>query len=318
MRRKMKSSTQKYVALFVVMAFVAIGLNVRAQETETLVANPFWATPVSNPVYLDTATIKHELSLVYLFQRMPAEIDTAGGVDADLDGDLQAVAIQLEWPFAENWSFIANKSGYIDFNPNSTLLENEDGYTDLAAGVKYGFWLKESVAAAVRATVEFTNGDEHVFQGNGEGNVSPAFLMTWMGENMALNSVVGATIPFNNSEESTVGYLALGYAQRLTDRFSVLAELNWFRVLHNGNAEADFSGQGGSVVPQNVEFEGGDLINFGSENADEHADFVSAAIGGRYQFSDNVSLGVAYERPLTEKKFSLMEDRVTANLSVSF
>ena len=86
----------------------------------------------------------------------------------------------------------------------------------------------------------------------------------------------------------------------------------------NGDGSADYGVQLGNTVPSVLEFEGGDVINLGGNDADEHPDFVSLALGGRFSFTECCSLGVAYEVPLTETDRSLMDQRVTANLSVAF
>lgn len=279
-------------------------------------AAPFWRTPVSNPVYLESAYIQQELSLVALHQRLPNDVNTAVG-RVPLDGDVNAFAVQLQLPLTERLAVVANKSGYIDFNPDSTL-DKRGGYSDLAAGVKYGFLQSETLAGAFRLTYEFPSGSEEVLQQNGDGHVSPALILTRLEGDLSLTGVLGATLPIDNSEESTLGYAAVSLAKRFTDRLSGLVEVSWFRVLAEGGGEARFNGQGGNLLPMVAEFEGGDVINLGASSADDHPDFVSAALGGRYQLSDKVSIGLAYEMPLTPEEYSLMDDRLTANLSISF
>ena len=214
-------------------------------------------------------------------------------------------------------SLVADKSGGIFFKPDNAPFEDDEGWTDLAAGLKWAFYQDEKIAAALRGTIELTNGSDGVFQGNGRGNFSPALLLTHLGNSYAVNGVLGATLPFDSSEESTMGYAAISGAYRVTDSLSALLELNWFRVLEAGHGESDFNnlGQGTHNI---LEFEGGDVINLGSNNSEKHPDFVSVAIGARYQITSNLNLGVAYEIPLSTKDRGLMDQRVTFDLAMSF
>jgi hypothetical protein len=72
------------------------------------------------------------------------------------------------------------------------------------------------------------------------------------------------------------------------------------------------------LVPGLAGFEGGDLINLGATNSEDHRDFVSVAAGARFQLHENISLGVAYELPLTEKEHGLMDQRLTVHLTATF
>jgi hypothetical protein len=275
-----------------------------------------WRNPISNPVYNDVAMIKREVRLVYIWNAFPGHIDTLAG-DLPVGGDLNAFAVQFELPITSNLSIVANKSGVVDVNPDSTLNEQE-GWNDLAAGLKWAFWQQDCYTAALRATVEFPIGDDDVFQSNGDGHISPALLVTYCTDRVTVNTIIGATLPFNEDEESTVGYLSLGGAYRFTDRLSGHLELNWFRVLEEGDGEADFDGQLAALVPNISEFEGGDLVNFGAVNGERHPNFVSLAIGARYQLTERLGIGVAAEMPLTSEERGLMDERITANLTFKF
>ena len=274
-----------------------------------------WSKPISNPVYTDLATIKREVNVIYIYQTLPKHLDTAAG-DVALDGDMNAVAVQFELPLTPQLSLVGNKTGYVDFNPDRNLRKQE-GYADIGGGLKWAFWQTETYAAALRATFEFSTGDEAVFQGNGRGNLSPALLVSSVSGDCRVNGVLGAIVPLDEDRESTVGYLSLGCAYRWTDMFSSHVEINYFRVLEEGDGDADFDHQpaGISAILEN---EGGDLINFGAARAEKHPDFVSAAIGGRCQFTENISLGVGLEFPLTHEQLGLMDERITADLSFTF
>ncbi|MCW1914394.1 hypothetical protein OJ996_12470 [Luteolibacter sp. GHJ8] len=54
-----------------------------------------------------------------------------------------------------------------------------------------------------------------------------------------------------------------------------------------------------------------DLLDFGSSNASQNRDFVTAAVGFRSRLADDIDAGLAYEIPLKDKGDGIMEDRVT-------
>jgi hypothetical protein len=55
--------------------------------------------------------------------------------------------------------------------------------------------------------------------------------------------------------------------------------------------------------------EGLDLATLGASNV-EGNDIVTGAVGFRYRVTDSADLGVAYERPLTERR-DILRDRLT-------
>ena len=83
-----------------------------------------------------------------------------------------------------------------------------------------------------------------------------------------------------------------------------LFELNWFHWMRSGDA-----------LP-GVNFEGGDLFNLGSGSVAGN-DIVTAAVGGRYKFSDHAILGVGWEFPLTHRR-DLLHDRLYADFILRY
>lgn len=273
--------------------------------------------PISNPVYADTAFPKNSVNVVFAHHTLPDKIETIAG-ELALGGDINVLAVQIEWALNEAFSFVANKDGYIDINPDSVLNEDE-GLGDLSAGIKWLFHNEGDLAIALRGTVEFSTGDEEVFQGNGDANFSPAIIVTLSPEgSYQLNGVVGFTLPFDSSEESTMSYVNLGWAYRISEALAGMLEFTWFRVINEGDGDANFDGQLGSVVPSIITFEGPDIFNLGSLNADENPDYVTLAIGGSYEVNDNVSAGLTYEIPLTDSESSLTDSRWNLNITFGF
>ena len=61
----------------------------------------------------------------------------------------------------------------------------------------------------------------------------------------------------------------------------------------------------------------GDLVNFGAANAKDNEDFVSLALGARYRTCSAATVGAAYEFPLTDDDATLMDYRVTVDITVN-
>lgn len=64
-----------------------------------------------------------------------------------------------------------------------------------------------------------------------------------------------------------------------------------------------------------VDFEGGDLINLGASDAD--GTVITGALGMRWAAREDVSIGFAYEVPLTSRE-DLIDSRATLDLVWSF
>jgi len=301
----------------VIAAFVGAAGIVGAQESETSCAS-LWAKPISNPIYTDLALQKREVNLIYAYQNLPTQVELASGAHVPLDGDIRTMHIQAEIPVMENLSIVANKAGWIDYNTGDDALglDSHQGLSDLSGGLKWSFYQDEKVAAALRGTVEIPIGNNEVFQGNGRGSASPALLLTHLGESYVVNGLLGAEVPFDSSERSTMGYAAASFGYRFTQRLAGLLEINWFRVLESGHGEAAFSDV--PNLDNAVSFEGGDLINFGAPKSEIHRDFVSGAIGARCQINPCTHLGVSYEIPLTTEDQGVMDERVTVDFGYTF
>ncbi|MFT5129477.1 MAG: opacity protein-like surface antigen [Rhodothermales bacterium] len=274
--------------------------------------------PISNPVYTDIAQPKTEINVIYAHHRLPDMIRLFNGTELPLDGDANLIAVQLEYAFNERLSLTAHKDGWLDFNPDSTLSQ-EEGFGDIALGLKYCFYNNESTAIAVRGSFETTTGSSNILQGNGDGNFSPALIVTCQTEVATFNTVLGAIIPFDDDAESTTSYLSLGAGFEVAPKLTLHGEFNWFHALREGGGEANYSSsQGGTLIPGAVGFEGGDFFNLGAENADQNRDLATVALGARFAVSDQLSLGVGYEIPLTGEENSLFDDRIYVNAQIRF
>jgi len=272
--------------------------------------------PLSNPVYNIDPRNETTVRVAHLRQNMPSHINTTLG-RVKLGGDLNVTALQLTYAFNERFSLVAEKTGYIDFNPNNTL-EDETGWADYGAGVKYAFIYDpdSKFILSSRVLFEMSQGSRDVFQGNGSGNVAPSLHFLKGFDKLQLNGGIGVVIPFDGDEESTVLFDTWHISYAVTPWFFPLIELNHFRVLDDAKRD--------ELVASVVSFEGGDLINFGAHHGKRNKDIVTLAIGSRFRvlqdvaFIKNMDIGVGYEFPLTDKNDNLMEDRFTFDVVFFF
>lgn len=275
--------------------------------------------PMTNPTLFDLAVPTTNVHAIYMHHRLPSSINTAAG-NLDLDGSVDVYALQFEYAFNERLSLVATKDGYVDFKPKA-LLAKETGFANLAAGLKYAFILDPVAQKALSGTavIELPTGQTKVFQGTGNGALNLNVAGLQLKDAWQFAGSLGVHLPFDNKEEALTGFVSAHAGYNITDKLYALAEINWFTVLSKGNGTAKFSdSQGGTLVPSAVNFEGGDLFNFGAVNANQNRDIVTAALGVRYKLTDSADLGLAYELPLTDEKNNMMKDRLTVDLVYKF
>ncbi|MEO1857453.1 MAG: transporter [Rubritalea sp.] len=304
---------------YLLSAGLLAGLSIAAQASAPLapVATPDAftnaITPISNPTLHGNPLPQTNVHAMLMHQRLSNGINVGNGAaTAPLGGDLNLVAVQLEYAFNERFSLIASKDGYIDFNPNNTLTE-ENGFANIAAGVKYAFIYDEpsQFVFSGSAVLEVPTGNRDVLQGYGDSSVNLIASALKIHDAWQFSGAAGVQLPFDTKEQSVIGFASAHVSYHVTERFVPLVELNWFRVISEGEGT-------GHVASSLADFEGGDLINLGSVNASANKDIVTAAIGARYKLTDRVNLGAAYEIPLTDEEANLMKSRVTLDVVWTF
>jgi len=305
--------------LVIVLMLTMLGFVFSSAASAAEEKKPFsrFIRPLSNPVYSIDPRNETTIRVIHARQKLPEHIKTTIGDDVKLDGDLNVTALQLTYAINERLSIVAEKTGYIDFNPDNTL-SSEDGWADYGAGLKYAFIYnpEDEFIVSGRLMLELTQGSNEVFQGNGEGNIAAQvnFLKGFC--KFQVNGGIGAIIPFDREEESTIAFSNLHVSYALTPKIFPLIELNHFAVVREGRSGTVASQD--ELVASIVEFEGGDLINLGADHGNKNKHIVTLAAGIRFRCMENLDIGVAYEIPLTDKNANLMRDRITFDLVFYF
>lgn len=252
--------------------------------------------PLSQPTIFESPVIDSQLRPIVMLHTIPD--DNAALPDADV----RIYALQARFALSDKLALIATKDGYIQLEPSGG--GDEDGFADIAGGLKYAFYEDSDAGVIVTggAIYETTTGDEEVLQGNGDGVIRPFVSAGYDGGALNVLGLVGYNHPLDSDAESTSFDYHMHVSYEVTPDFAPLVELNGITWTDSGNALG-------------VNFEGGDLINLGATDAD--GSLLSAALGARYRLTEMLSLGAAYEVPLSSRE-DILNDRITFDLVWSF
>lgn len=252
--------------------------------------------PLTQPTIFESPVIDSQLRPIVMLHTIPD--DNAALPDADV----RIYALQARLALSSKLALIATKDGYIQLEPSGG--GDEDGFADIAGGLKYAFYEDPDAGVIVTAGAlyETTTGDEEVLQGNGDGVIRPFLSAGYDGGQLNLLGALGYNHPLDDDAESTSFDYHLHLSYELTADFAPVLELNGVTWTDSGAALG-------------VDFEGGDLINLGASDAD--GSLLSGALGARYRLADNLAIGAAYEVPLSSRE-DILNDRITFDLVWSF
>lgn len=244
--------------------------------------------PVTSPYYHEDSFVTSDVRAWFVWHDFPG--------DAPIDGgDAQVYALQVRLALTDSLQLVAYKDGFLDIN--SGLVE-EDGWNDIAAGLKWAFLqdYDNALFAAVGVGYEFPLGSPSVFQNDDD-------IRVWASVNKGIGALhLGATanvlIPLSDSDSLRFYWNAhLDYW--LTDQWSVILEANGYHTLDDGDARPPFSGV--------------DVFDIGGG-----PDVVTGAFGAAFRVNENLEFRAAGELPLTQNDDDLWGWRITASAVYSF
>jgi len=247
--------------------------------------------PVSRPWHFESPTIQSEIRPVILTQEMPGRSLFRGG-------DFQLYAVQARWAVNDKFAVIATKDGYIEFDPD--VGKSTDGFADVAAGVKYRVWedTENGFVLTPGLIYEADVGDHDVFQGNGDGLIRGFVAGGWDLDEFNVVCTVGYNLPIHGGQETHSLDYHLHFDYEVNEKFFPMVEFNGITYTRNA-----------SNLP--VNFEGDDLINLGATRVSGQT-VMTVAVGARYEVTEDVSFGAAWEYPMTSRK-DLLQNRVTVD-----
>ena len=190
--------------------------------------------------------------------------------------------------------------------PCSTIKRvDQEGWADLSAGVKYAVYRNESARQLVTAGLryEVPTGEKEIFQGQGDGALNPfVSAITALGP---VNLMVGTGFRLALDDTDSSFYDLDIHLDTKLGWFHPIFELGVYNVLN-----------GGKRLP--IADEGEDFFNFGSSRA-SGSTLVSGGLGARFDVASDVSLGAAYQFPITRGSGSnILDYRVTTDLIFYF
>ncbi len=256
-----------------------------------------FCAPVTNPVFFEDPRTVTQVRFLFINHELPRAL---GG------NSVQVYAAQVRLALTQRLSLIATKDGLV--YTKSEVLNS--GFADIAAGLKYNLYRDptEGRILSVGAVIEAPTGSKKALQGNGGGewNFFASAGTRILGSTKAhWISTGGLRQPNNEFSENRLMYWSNHFDYRLNTvkPLFVFTEIHWWNYLSDGGA-----------FPLAVQ--GGDLFNLGSPGITGD-NLVTQAVGSRYVYNRNVSLGGAFEFPVSEKK-GLMENRMTFDLILQY
>nr|WP_320051068.1 transporter [uncultured Desulfuromonas sp.] len=280
--------------------------------------------PLSNPVFNAEARNKTIIRPIYLYQNLPEKVQTIVG-KVPLDGHVQGIALAATIALSERFSIVAVKDGYLDCEPDETL-SSHSGWADLAAGLQYSLIYdpENQFILSARGVYELPSGDDEIYQGNGDGTITPSLIFLKGFDRLQFSGTLGVVLPIDSSEENTLMFDSWHLSYAVTDWFFPLVEFNHFYVLDSGDRDVPESGLGaigtgeeGDLVAGIAEFSGCDLINLGGSNSDENRNYATMAIGARFRITEWLDVGAAYEFAVTDESKGMLDDRYLLDMVIS-
>ncbi|MCH2209545.1 MAG: hypothetical protein MK132_27310 [Lentisphaerales bacterium] len=278
--------------------------------------------PASNPIYFESPFHTTEARLIHIHQKLHDEVQTDIAIPKlKLDGTLQVTALQLRYAVNERFSIIATKDGYARMKFDDTL-ETEDGFADLAFGVKWSPYLDyENLAIlTLGLRIEIPTGDKNIMQGGHSAIINPFASFAKGFGDLHFIGYQGFQLPANSDQSSTFSHTSLHVDCKIGD-FYPLIELNWRHILASGDGGPyDVDLKGGATLDVNTvqnSLDAVDIGNLGTADS-EGENYLNWAFGFRYRLTDNLTAGCVYETPLTDVDNGLFDERITVDLIYTF
>ena len=214
--------------------------------------------------------------------------------------------MEVRVALTERLGIIATKDGYADINFDS-LLPDENGFANISIGFKYAVISRPEIEGILTVGIEYelpigdlrTNGIS--LQGDGDGFVDLFISGAKAFDKLGIQASTGFNLAIDQNHDSSLFHYSAHLDYEVLPRLFPLIELNGFTTIEKGNRTP-------------VNFEGIDLVNFGSL---ESGTVMTFTAGARYRATNHIQIGAGYETPLTNRK-DIMAWRVYADLVISY
>jgi len=242
-----------------------------------------FTSPVTNPFFFEDPRSLTEARPLFIWQRTSSNNPVFGGSNNFHYAVRGSVAI------TPHISLVVSRLGFSTINPDPGTpdIQANTGFSEVLLGPKITFIRSETsgTVAAVGLTFDIPGGSSKVQQHTGHLALVPYFSIA---QNFGKSSygsfnfmnTTGYTFRTDNTRtESFYSSFHLDY--EIGKRFYPLVELNWRHYTRNGGAQA-------------LNFEGNDLINFGSQSV-SGGNELTLALGTRIKLNNWIHWGIAAE-----------------------
>ena len=249
--------------------------------------------PLGQPLYFESPFNDTGVRALYLRHEFSDNSPLMGG-------DVTIYAVQARVALSERWQFLATKDGYSELSTG--LLGDDEGWNDLAFGIKYVLHADEQQDCVVSTGIRYMaeNGHRGILQG-GVDEWSPfVSLAKGYGDFHALSNVT-LRVPSDTNDGNVVGHwdVHLDYSVN-PDSQAVFAPLFEIHGVH-------YLDDGATALP----IGGLDYANLGTQPAEN---FVAwAGIGARLEIGHQFEIGACYEFALTDPDDDIMDSRITVD-----
>jgi hypothetical protein len=242
-----------------------------------------FSSPVTQPFYFEDPRALTEVRPFVIWQNTPSSNPIWNGGNNFHYGVRGSVA------FTPHISLVVNRLGFTTLQPDGGVagFERESGFSEIMIGPKITFIRNETSGTVVAfgLTFDLPVGSSNVFQDTGDFGLVPYFSIAQTfgrseyGSFNFMNTTGYAFRLDNERSESFYSSFHLDY--NIGGRFYPLVEMNWRHYMRNGSV-------------RNINFEGNDLINFGSTGVSGR-DELTLAGGTRIVINRYVQWGIALE-----------------------
>ena len=260
-----------------------------------------YVPPVSNPIFNETPLITTEIRPIYFHQKVPGDFVTGGG-------NIDVVAAQVRIALTERLGFLATTDGYA-FTEFDSVLPSEEGFADLAVGLKYAVHYDpaagEILTLGLRYTIPSGNLDVGGLELSGVGaGYLHGFVsgMKIMDNGLQLQGNIGLQQALKGNTTS-FAYGSVHASYEIAPGVYPLVEANVFLPYDGGDRLA------------NSELTGFDIADVGSSDPEET---VTLAAGARWRPVENAIFGAAFEYNVNENSNTLFQWRAMFDAVLHF
>ncbi|MBI1323583.1 hypothetical protein GC170_10415 [bacterium] len=253
--------------------------------------------PLSNPVQFKDPRSLTEARLIFMQNWTRPSTPVIG------QSSMQVYALQLRLALTERLQIFADKDGIVRLSPKGTT--STTGLANIAAGAKYVFLrnVETQTLGSLAVQYEAPTGYANIFQNQGSG-----LLGIWgifgqeFGDGWHGILQIGQNLRMNKIDSGY--FMTSAHIDKRFGKFTPFYEANWF-----------YYNQTGTFLPT-LNTEGGGLLNVGAGKV-MGLNYVTNAIGFKYDLTPNAELGVGYEFQLSDRAM-LLGNMVHAQLILRY